>query len=350
MQDLEKFTVREALEIPGFGMQCLVDYLGAVERVRHRERGQEDGELPPVEARPARDCSAEKHQFLEDELRDLLLLGRKHHGGLQVGRNVDIVAKHYALDGAGGATLQELGEQFGLTRERVRQICERSIQRLKRVEIFPPRLQEVLSLVSRLLPSEAESLEKRLQKEGLTRSSFRLEGLLHVTKLLGHRPPFELEDIEGRRMALHSEKVRMTKRTIVLARKAISQFGVATVADVAAILSDKIASQVTPEFVTRVIEGQNGFEWLDRESQWFWFRSLPKNRVASRISQNPFRRRSDRCGGVTDRNSPAPPDEWVRSAQEGASGAVQEVALLQSGRKLPSGRPCDRLAECSPWD
>ena len=37
-------------------------------------------------------------------------------------RNSSIVARHYGLDGNGGANFSRIGEEFGLTRERVRQI------------------------------------------------------------------------------------------------------------------------------------------------------------------------------------------------------------------------------------
>src|SRR5262249_24810865 len=76
---------------------------------------------------------------------------------------------------------------------------------------------------------------------------------------------------------------RTIRRIIVLARKSVGRFGVTTVADVAARTNEASSSAVSAEFVTGVLEGQQGFEWLDRDAGWFWFRTLTKNRMLSRI-------------------------------------------------------------------
>jgi len=46
-------------------------------------------------------------------------------------READVVTLYFGLDGTYPMTLEEIGEKFDLTRERVRQIKEKSIRRLK---------------------------------------------------------------------------------------------------------------------------------------------------------------------------------------------------------------------------
>ncbi|MBH8571294.1 sigma-70 family RNA polymerase sigma factor [Microvirga sp. STS02] len=46
-------------------------------------------------------------------------------------READVVTHHFGLNGHAARTLEEIGEQFSLTRERVRQIKEKAIRRLK---------------------------------------------------------------------------------------------------------------------------------------------------------------------------------------------------------------------------
>jgi RNA polymerase primary sigma factor len=46
-------------------------------------------------------------------------------------READIIRLYFGLNGKHGHTLEEIGEEFSLTRERVRQIKERAIKRLK---------------------------------------------------------------------------------------------------------------------------------------------------------------------------------------------------------------------------
>jgi RNA polymerase primary sigma factor len=49
-------------------------------------------------------------------------------------READIIKLYFGLTGKHGHTLEEIGEKFNLTRERVRQIKERAIKRLKHTE------------------------------------------------------------------------------------------------------------------------------------------------------------------------------------------------------------------------
>ncbi len=47
-------------------------------------------------------------------------------------REVDVICSYYGLKGHKSLTLEEIGEMYGLTRERVRQIKERAIRRLRK--------------------------------------------------------------------------------------------------------------------------------------------------------------------------------------------------------------------------
>ncbi len=47
-------------------------------------------------------------------------------------REVQVLSAYYGLNGSQPLTLEEIGEQYGLTRERVRQIKERAIRRLRK--------------------------------------------------------------------------------------------------------------------------------------------------------------------------------------------------------------------------
>jgi len=47
-------------------------------------------------------------------------------------REVEVLSSYYGLGGKKSLTLEEIGELYGLTRERVRQIKERAIRRLRK--------------------------------------------------------------------------------------------------------------------------------------------------------------------------------------------------------------------------
>jgi len=46
-------------------------------------------------------------------------------------READVITRHFGLNGQAARTLEEVGEEFGLTRERARQIKEKAIRRLQ---------------------------------------------------------------------------------------------------------------------------------------------------------------------------------------------------------------------------
>jgi len=47
-------------------------------------------------------------------------------------REIEVVVAYYGLDGNKPLNLEEIGELYGLTRERVRQIKERAIRRMRK--------------------------------------------------------------------------------------------------------------------------------------------------------------------------------------------------------------------------
>jgi RNA polymerase primary sigma factor len=48
-------------------------------------------------------------------------------------REVKVLKKRFGLDGAQDFTLKQVGEEFGLTRERIRQIEKNAIRKLSRL-------------------------------------------------------------------------------------------------------------------------------------------------------------------------------------------------------------------------
>lgn len=77
--------------------------------------------------RPERDDSPERsllNESLKKEIQRCLLILNP--------READIIKLYYGLEGHHPLTLEEIGERFDLTRERVRQVKEKGLRRLKR--------------------------------------------------------------------------------------------------------------------------------------------------------------------------------------------------------------------------
>jgi Bacterial RNA polymerase, alpha chain C terminal domain len=191
LRELEEQTVGEMLALTGFGDHCLSDLLRAIDV------------FDPAAAEPAEPEVAEltpvEHSALEDELDYLIAHSSKFRFSTRTDRNVRIAAQHYGFDGAGGATLNAVGEVYDISRERVRQICFRFEREVKHKKCDTPLLDKAFISVASRLPAPAEVVEAALQQEGITRSKFRLEGLLKAARFLERNPPLALAVIDGER-------------------------------------------------------------------------------------------------------------------------------------------------------
>lgn len=74
-----------------------------------------------------------KSQLTDEQLLDLSLMIQKYIEGLPE-RTEDILVKRYGLDGKKKKTLEEIGKEYGITRERVRQIESASLRDIKKSE------------------------------------------------------------------------------------------------------------------------------------------------------------------------------------------------------------------------
>ncbi|MBM4046690.1 MAG: hypothetical protein FJ279_16400, partial [Planctomycetes bacterium] len=102
---------------------------------------------------------------LEEELAELLLAEPSQ-------RRRDMVALYLGWDGGGGTTLAQVGRKYGLTRERVRQICACLLERLKAVRVFAPVLDQVVDFVERHTPLPAAEVESKLIKPLINKQTF----------------------------------------------------------------------------------------------------------------------------------------------------------------------------------
>jgi RNA polymerase primary sigma factor len=67
-------------------------------------------------------------QMMEDSLKEEVRQGLS----ILSTREVEVLSAYFGLDGQKPLTLEEIGEMYNLTRERVRQIKERAIRRLRK--------------------------------------------------------------------------------------------------------------------------------------------------------------------------------------------------------------------------
>ena len=90
--------------------------------------GGEDGDATMLDLLAFDMDDSPDSQLMEDSLKDEVKYGLS----MLSSREVEVLTAYYGLRGRKAMTLEEIGELYGLTRERVRQIKERSIRRLRK--------------------------------------------------------------------------------------------------------------------------------------------------------------------------------------------------------------------------
>jgi hypothetical protein len=211
-----------------------------------------------------------------------LTLERELRALLGTGRNARIAARYYGFDGRGGESLQTVGNEIGLTRERVRQIATAASKCLNTGPPVSPTLDRTIAFVVDRMPAAAEEIEAKLRSQRLTSGLFRLEGVIKAAELLGRRLPFSITEVKGERI-VHARDIKSVDTIVRIARRVIAHWGMATLSGVAARVRNVGSGVFDRNLVASVLACQGGFRWLDRSAGWFWLSDTPTNPVLSRI-------------------------------------------------------------------
>ena len=90
--------------------------------------GGEDGDATYLDLMDFNSIEKPDKKLMEQSLKEEVEYGLS----MLSPREVEVLSAYYGLNGKRAMTLEEIGEMYGLTRERVRQIKERSIRRLRK--------------------------------------------------------------------------------------------------------------------------------------------------------------------------------------------------------------------------
>ncbi len=90
--------------------------------------GNEDADATMLDMMSLQDADDPDAAIMEQSLRDEVALGLN----ILSPREIEVVSSYYGLNGYNSLTLDEIAELYDLTRERVRQIRERAIRRLRK--------------------------------------------------------------------------------------------------------------------------------------------------------------------------------------------------------------------------
>jgi hypothetical protein len=130
---------------------------------------------------------------LEHQLRDFL-------GALSrfEGERLSALIDRLGWGGRPALTLEEAGQRLEITRERMRQLQERVLDRLKAISfpIFMPALDEALRVLADVSPIDAASASTVLKQLGISEIAFHPECVIDAAVACGRRPPIQLQTIK----------------------------------------------------------------------------------------------------------------------------------------------------------
>jgi hypothetical protein len=259
-----------------------------------------------------------------------------------------VMARYCGFDGLGGATLQAVGAEFGITAERVRQILGEVIKRGFSTPQVACTLDQSLACIAGSVPGWADEIESKLHAAGLTAKPFRIEGVMRAAELFGREPSFSVTETSKARL-VHRLSTQALDRIVRTARRAIERTGIATIRSVAADLVQIVPEVADGHLIGLVLALAEDCRWLDRASEWFWLPEVPRNPLLRRVRKilsvaNPVRL-SELCAGLAREHRvqsySAPPavlSEWCR----------QVPGLRVEGDNIfaePGIEPCTVLSE-----
>src|SRR5262249_27023805 len=132
---------------------------------------------------------------LEDELRRIVK-------AISKGRDTDLLIKLWGWNGEVYRTLESVGDEYGITRERVRQIEARALRRLERTHFPTPYLRAAKGVLLKEAPALDVELSKKISASSVSRVSFNVWSLARAAGIFNERWPFERLNVGGKKVLI----------------------------------------------------------------------------------------------------------------------------------------------------
>jgi DNA-directed RNA polymerase alpha subunit len=212
---------------------------------------------------------------LEEELRGFASSG-------QTERNTELLVKLWGWNGQAPRTLDSVGREFGLTRERVRQIERRASSRLSKRQIGAPILRAALAELESLVPDVESALGIALRDRGICKTDFGSGSLQTAAQHLNVRWPFEYAVVGSRRILVLAGEGQKYREMVSLLRKRTSERGCVSLLSLASYLG--LGEERLPG-LRRTLEELAKIVWLDDFREWLYSSETSRNRLFNLCSK-----------------------------------------------------------------
>ena len=187
-------------------------------------------------------------------------------------RDVAIVVARLGWRAGGPHTLQEVGDEFSMTRERVRQIVMRAKERMG--PTYLPQIERAIQLIADRAPITGPDAARLLVELGLSTAPIEPVSLRDAAELLGYEVTFQIDPGDGVPYVLAQGQAR-TGPVFTEARRQAGRVGVTNIEEVQAEL-EASGHDFTTDAVSRILHSSTKIEFVSGE--WFWMPDIPAER------------------------------------------------------------------------
>ena len=271
--------LRNTLKHLGLQMGCSIkgwNYETAEEL--RRELENEIHESLAIDFQPQ--CCSEQ-QTLEDELIAIAKVVASN-------RNVEIITSYWGWSGNGQRTLESVGQEHGITRERVRQIVAKAEKKLKKLPLPCPKLKEAASYLENRAPEFENVLGDALASAGIADSAFQVSGVITAIRIMGVQSSIQLTRIEHLKIMISSgdTTAKNIKSLLKLVRSLSRIQGCVNIDDI--LERSTVDNKKIRKFFVEVVNCHSDLSWLSDDKKWLWpvpYEGMKKNRLINFIQK-----------------------------------------------------------------
>lgn len=212
---------------------------------------------------------------LEDELRGILR-------ALVNERDTEVALKLFGWNGKGRRVLESVGQEYGLTRERIRQLAGRASRKVRERSVETPWLHKALEKLRTACPATSTALAALLRETGISQQDFDPSGVIAACEELGISPGLASVSWSGMRIYDVPDKVDRITQLYRLSRRLTSARGCVNFDA----MCDEVAIEPPERDKYRELMSLGGrTTWLDDERQWLFAGGLARNRLGNLVAK-----------------------------------------------------------------
>jgi len=196
----------------------------------------------------------------------------------------DAVLARLGLSGrAHPVLLIDAAAKMGVTRERARQITERTLRARPARRAFLPQLEAALSLLAESAPITTAKAARVLVERGIAGTMFHPNSLLAAADFAYHEHDLVVEEIDGHELVISGHAVRLARVITHLMAEQAAQYGVFGPLTIAAAVPGGSADEAVLTYARRLPKAL--MVYAELAEGWQWRPSNPDSEVSRYAAQ-----------------------------------------------------------------